>query len=165
MRTADVINIIALIIVPILAVVLGRWLQDRVDRRKDKMRIFTTLMTDRLYPWSKEGVEALNCIDIVFANEKAVRDAWKDLRERYNVTPPLSPNQSIGINQAQCKLLEAIANSLGYKDKITWEDIQNPYVPIGLARQKEMQEAYNTNVLQIMQSMSDSMGKTGTHMD
>lgn len=30
---ADVINIIALIIVPILAVVLGRWLQDRVDRR------------------------------------------------------------------------------------------------------------------------------------
>ena len=73
MTVAEVLNLITLIIIPIFAVALGRWLQDIADKHKDKMRIFTTLMTDRLYPWSKDGVEALNCIDIVFADDKAVR--------------------------------------------------------------------------------------------
>ena len=39
-----------------------------------------------------------------------------------------------------------MANSLGYKDKITWETIQNPYMPVGMAQQieaqKNMQQAY-----------------------
>lgn len=156
MTVTEILNLLALIIIPIFAVALGRWLQDIADKRKDKMRIFTTLMTDRLYPWSKEGVEALNCIDIVFADDKAVRLAWKDLKERYNVSE-LTPNQVVGINHAQCRLLEAIANSLGYRDKITWEDIQSPYVPVGLARQKEMQESYNTNMIQIMKNLKENM--------
>ena len=50
------------------------------------------------------------------------------------------------IENAQYKLLEAMANSLGYKDKITWETIQNPYMPVGMAQQieaqKNMQQAY-----------------------
>lgn len=39
-----------------------------------------------------------------------------------------------------------MANLLGYKDKITWETIQNPYVPVGMAQQietqKNMQQVY-----------------------
>ena len=38
--------------------------------------------------------------------------------------------------------------SLGYKDKVTWETIQNPYVPDGMIRQwqeqAKSQQAYNT---------------------
>ena len=41
---------------------------------------------------------------------------------------------------------DAIANALGYKNKITWETIQNPYMPDGMARQietqKNMQQVY-----------------------
>lgn len=36
-----------------------------------------------------------------------------------------------------------MANSLGYKDKITWETIQNPYVPVGMAQQIETQKICN----------------------
>ena len=41
-----------------------------------------------------------------------------------------------------------MAKSLGYKDKVTWETIQNPYVPDGMIRQwqeqAKSQQAYNT---------------------
>ena len=51
------------------------------------------------------------------------------------------------IQNAQYKLLETMANSLGYKNKVTWETIQNPYVPDGMIKQwKEQaksQQAYN----------------------
>ena len=43
-----VINILAIVIIPILAVYLGRSLQDKSERRKDKMQIFQCLMTRRI---------------------------------------------------------------------------------------------------------------------
>ena len=36
----DVLNIVAVILVPILAVVVGQKLQDRAQKRNDKMQIF-----------------------------------------------------------------------------------------------------------------------------
>ena len=33
---------------------------------------------------------------------------------------------------AQDKLLEAMAKSLGYKEQVTWDKIQNPYIPQGM---------------------------------
>ena len=58
----------------------------------------------------------------------------------------MSFHQLEKIKNAQYKLLEAMANSLGYKDKITWETIQNPYMPVGMAHQieaqKSMQQVY-----------------------
>ena len=76
------------------------------------MQIFKTLMTARIYGWTVDSVHALNIIDIVFANDKKVRDAWKDLNDKYHVTNP-NDAQLKKIEQAQYKLLEAIANSLG----------------------------------------------------
>ena len=44
-----------------------------------------------------------------------------------------------------------MANSLGYKDKVTWETIQNPYIPKGMLQQinerNQSQQAYNNLLL------------------
>lgn len=145
MEFKDILNLIAIIIIPIAAVLIAQWLQNRAEKRKDKMQIFKALMTSRIYGWTPESVNALNVIDIVFANDKSVRAAWKDLNDKYNVSDPDEQHLK-KIQLAQYKLLEAIANSLGYKDKITWETIQNPYMPVGMANQieaqKNMQQAY-----------------------
>ena len=37
-------------------------------------------------------------------------------------------------NEALYKLLENMADVLGYKNNVTWEDIQNPYVPEGMVK-------------------------------
>ena len=133
MECKDILNLIAIIIIPIVAVVIGQWLQNRSERRKDKMQIFKTLMTSRIYGWTQESVHCLNIIDIVFSNDKAVRNAWKDLHDKCCVQHP-DETQLRKIQNAQYKLLEVMAVSLGYKDKVTWETIQNPYIPDGMIR-------------------------------
>ena len=159
MKLAEILNLIAIIIIPIIAVLIGQWLQTRSEKRKDKMHIFKTLMTSRVYGWTQESVHCLNIIDIVFADDKKVRNAWKDLYDKYCVQNP-DESQLKKIETAQYKLLETMAVSLGYNDKVTWETIQNPYIPKGMLRQIEAQnqsqQAYNNLLLNMQQMMPQS---------
>ena len=154
MKLAEILNLIAIVIIPIIAVLIGQWLQTRSEKRKDKMHIFKTLMTSRVYGWTQESVYCLNIIDIVFADDREVRNAWKDLYDKYCVQNP-DESQLKKIETAQYKLLESMAVSLGYKDKVTWETIQNPYIPQGMLRQIETQnqsqQAYNKLLLNMQQ--------------
>lgn len=164
MEIRDVLNLIAIIVIPILAVLIGQWLQTRSEKRKDKMQIFKTLMTARIYGWTVDSVYALNVIDIVFANDKEVRATWKDLNDKYHVTNP-DETQLKKIEQAQYKLLEAISNSLGYKDKITWETIQNPYIPDGLRLQMEAQKQSQQAYLNVLNGMSRMIPENKTNSE
>ena len=128
-----IINLVALIAVPIIAVWVGQILQNRAAKRKDKMAIFQCLMTHRATGWVKpETVNALNSIDIVFYNDDDVRKCWADLFSKYNPSGSAQERYT-----AQCKLLEAMAKSIGYGKKITWETIQNPYLPEGIIQRME----------------------------
>ena len=155
MECKDILNLIAIIVIPIVAVLIGQHLQNRAEIRKDKMHIFKVLMTSRIYGWTQESVNCLNIIDIVFSDDENVRNAWKDLYDKYCVQNP-DETQLKKIQNAQYKLLDTMANSLGYKDKVTWETIQNPYIPEGMRRQQQeqaaSQQAYN-NLLFNMQHM------------
>ena len=150
MDCKDILNLMAIVIIPLVAIVVGQHLQNKAEIRKDKMHIFKVLMTSRIYGWTQESVHCLNIIDIVFADDKAVRVAWKDLYDKYCVENP-DGTQIKKIQNAQYKLLETMANSLGYKDKVTWETIQNPYVPKGMLQQinerNQSQQAYNNLLL------------------
>lgn len=161
MEINDILNLLAIIIIPIAAVLIGQHLQNRAEKRKDKMHIFKVLMTSRIYGWTQESVHCLNIIDIVFSDDEKVRNAWKDLFDKYCVQSP-DETQLKKIQNAQYKLLETMAKSLGYKDKVTWETIQNPYVPEGLRRQQQeqaaSQQAYNSILLN-MQHMIPQKNK------
>lgn len=69
----EIINLIALIVVPIAAVYIGQKLQDREQKRKDKIQIFKILMTSRIFGWTNDSVQAMNLIDVVFANSLGYR--------------------------------------------------------------------------------------------
>lgn len=129
--TMAIINAVAIIAIPIIAVVIGQKLQDRDHRRKDKLDIFKILMMNRCMGWSYESTRALNIIDIVFADDEDVRTKWG---EYYTLLCIQNPNemQKKQKQTAQDKLLEAMAKSLGYKDQVTWDKIQNPYIPQGM---------------------------------
>ena len=131
MYIIQIVNIAALIIVPLLSVCIAHWLHVKSEKRKDKMAIFKTLMTSRIYGWTNESVNALNIIDIVFADDKAVCSAWKKYYEMLCVQNP-DKKKIDEIQLAQYKLLETMASALGYKDVITWEAVQKPYRPRGM---------------------------------
>lgn len=159
MNCNDILNLIAIIVIPIVAVLIGQHLQNRAEIRKDKMQIFKALMTSRIYGWTQESVHCLNIIDIVFSDDEKVRKAWKDLYDKYCVQNP-DEAQLKKIQDAQYTLLETIAESLGYKDKVTWKTIQNPYIPKGLLQQLESQsksqQAYNSILLNMQQMIPQS---------
>ena len=129
-----VINVLAIIIIPIAAVFVSQRLQSESEKRKDKMQIFQCLMTKRITGWAgMDAVNALNTIDIVFSDCEPVRKQWAVLLSKYRRDVTAQEQY-----REQCKLLELMANDLGYKDKITWDIIQNPYYPEGLAKQIEI---------------------------
>lgn len=149
-------NIIALVAVPIIAVWVGQLLQDRASKRKDQMAIFQCLMTHRATGWANQNaVNALNTLDIAFANNKDVRECWADLRSKYK------PNYSTQeITTAQCKLLESMAKALGYGNKITWETIQNPYLPDGLVQYMENSAKYEKGQLAMADFVMNMIGNS-----
>lgn len=154
----DVLNLIAIIIAPIAAVLIGQWLQNRSERRKDKLDIFKSLMIAR-NGWSSESVRALNIIDIVYADDTNVRMRWKEYYDRLCIENP-SDTDLKKIKTAQEKLLEAMAVSLGYKDTVTWETIQNSYVPKGMIEAEQMQREYQNGQLawaKLAESFNNSM--------
>ena len=138
-----IINILAIIIVPIAAVFVGQKLQSYSQRRTDKLEIFKALMMNRGLAWNVESVRALNVIDIVFSDDDTVRARWKEYYRQLCIQEPndMQLKQKL---EAQDKLLEAMAKSLGYEKQVTWETIQNPYTPRGmLDAMQQQQNIYN----------------------
>ena len=86
---------------------------------------------------AEESVEALNMIDVAFYDSKGVREAWKEFNDATNL--PDSPTKNRTIMDKHLRLLEVIAEEIGYKN-ICWEDIKRYYYPIGLS-DKRQQEA------------------------
>ncbi len=152
----DYINIAAIILAPIVAVIVGQKLQDRARKRQDKMKIFKTLMTNRLYGWNDASVHALNIIEIVFADDEKVRTQWKAYYDKLCVGNPTKEDFK-KIETEQCKLLEEIAKSLGYENKITWETIQNPYIPKGMVNSMMQQQQFQNGQLEIMELMKSML--------
>ena len=133
-----VLNLIAVLLIPVVAVIVGQYLQERAQKRKDKMQIFQCLMTRRITGWAAlEAVNAINSIDIVFTDNKEIRTQLGIWRSKCKKDVAREEQY-----REQCKLLELMANDLGYKDKITWDIIQNPYFPEGLARQLESNDQF-----------------------
>ena len=161
MSLLEVVNVVAIIISPIIAVLITQWLQFTLEKRKDKMNVFKTLMTARVYGWTVDSVNALNVIDVVFVNDNKVRKAWKDLYEKYSVVNP-DEQHLRKIEQAQYKLLEEMAFSLGYKNKITWETIQNPYMPVGMKQQLDMQRQSQLAYTSLLTGMNQVLPKEAT---
>lgn len=60
MELKDILNLIAIFIIPVVAVIVGQHLQNRAEIRKDKMHIFKVLMTSRIYGWTQESVHCMN---------------------------------------------------------------------------------------------------------
>jgi hypothetical protein len=72
-----VINIIAIILGPIIAVIITLIYQTYKEKRDSKTRLFLTLMAHReSFPPSFAWVESLNLIDVVFVKHPKVVQLW-----------------------------------------------------------------------------------------
>jgi len=141
MGVNDWLIIIAIIIGPILAVQIQKFVEDAKERKERKMKVFKSLMATRAAPLSPSHVEALNMIDIEFYDSREVREKWRLLLDNFENYPQDlgDPAYQTKLNlcsqksaELLCDLLYEMARSLGYDfDKV--HIMRSAYIPKGYA--------------------------------
>jgi hypothetical protein len=72
------VNILAILLSPVVAVMVTVLLQSRREKRNQKLWIFNALIATRHSPIVDENVRALNMIDVVFHDSARVRQLWHE---------------------------------------------------------------------------------------
>ncbi len=141
METNDIIMIGAVIIAPILAVQVQKYLEKIRENRNRKIRLFYTLMSTRTSRLSLDHVQSLNLIDLEFYGTKfffckfrrkkykEVINSWKKYHDHLN-TPYEPNNWTNESDRLFVSLLFSMSIALGYD----YDEVQlkrSAYAPIG----------------------------------
>lgn len=159
-----VIGIANAFVAALLSVIIAHLLQNKAKKREDKMRILLDLMVSRIYGWTLQVVNSMNIIDVVFADSKAVKNAWHKFFDLCKIKDP-SGEQCKDIEKARNKLIEEIGKNLGYKDKLTWDEIQSAYLPKGLAENLKNQQDFQNIQLQLGKMMISTQAQNPSSND
>ncbi len=117
---SDWIMICAVLLAPVIAVQVQKWMENFREDKSRKLLIFKSLMSTRATSLSNEHVQSLNMIDLEFNNKKYsnVTSAWKTYLDHLNSYP--RDNESLQPVWADkridflAKLLQEMGHSLGY---------------------------------------------------
>lgn len=141
MTISDWLVILAIIIAPILAVQIQKFIENKKENKTRKMQIFRTLMATRATPLYPQHVEALNMIDIEFFKNKKITEAWKVLLDNFANYPKDTKDKNYQVQLNSCMekssdllvdLLYEMAKSLNYSfDKVHLK--RGAYIPKGHA--------------------------------
>lgn len=143
----------AVLIGPIIAVRLTRYLDDKKEERGRKVQVFKTLMATRSYTVSWDHVVALNRIDLEFEKNnkkgKAVIDAWKaylDLLSDKGMPPDQWAVKRVDL---LVELLHKMAQVLGYDFDKT--HIKNSsYSPVAHGNIEDEQKALRVGLIEVL---------------
>jgi len=146
--------IVAVLLGPIIAVRLTRFLDDLKEVRERKLWVFKTLMATRAYTIAPAHVEALNRIDLEFKpkmkHEKKVLEAWREYLDLLGAKN-LSPEQwDVKRVDLLVELLYHMGQSLSYDFDKT--QIRNgTYSPVAHGRIEEQHEAIRQGIVELME--------------
>lgn len=146
-------QVVSVAIVPIIVWFIGVKYQDRKTKKEAQLKLFLVLMANRQKnPISLEWVDALNSIDVVFQDNKRVRQAWREYLDSLNQKSAHFENQ----NSYKLDLLSEMAESLGYK-QLKQTEIDRFYSPVYFSSQQSRQEIlYNETLRVLMRSKSEA---------
>lgn len=156
----SICQIVAVTIIPIVVWVGGAKFQDRKAKKDAKLRLFLTLMANRKTTFiQKEKVDALNLIDVVFQDDKRVRNAWKSYLDSLN---PLSSNFQNN-NSYALDLLSEMAISLGYNE-LKQTEIDRFYEPQQFVNDGNLKSNLANEELRVLKA-SKSCGESLSEQD
>lgn len=124
---------LAIFLGPLAGVLFTFWFQSRKDRDGQKHRLFLTLMGERKgLVISKSMAEALNSIDVVFADRPKIKALW----HKYYGLLSLPPGEERV--HTWLEILAAMAEDLRYSH-ISQTDLDKFYIPQGHVDDLEFQ--------------------------
>jgi hypothetical protein len=116
---------------------LKRKNDDANERKRLKMWIFSTLMQERAYLATIDGVRALNLIDVVFRDAGNVREAWANLFLAYSTDSKVPEHAK---DERLRNMLKEMAADIGIADKLRGDDLGRVYYPQAIAEEEELRQ-------------------------
>src|SRR3974390_1124226 len=146
LETRDIVTVIALILGPVLAVLITFWYQRRRQKYDAKERLFSVLMANRkANPPTFEWANALNLIDVVFADNRDVVEKWHEV---YNIV--IQPQFNLGQwGHTYIDLLSKMASTLGYR-RLQQTDIDRFYAPQAHGTQASLTQEMQIELLRVL---------------
>lgn len=142
------ITALAIVLGPLAGVVFTLWFQKRKERRDAQHRLFFTLMAHRRSnPPTFDWANALNLIDVVFADNREVVGLW---HQHYDLLCQDPVNWHLA-DAKYLDLLAAIGRSLGYKD-LSQTDISKFYSPRAHGNQAQLATETQTELLRVLKA-------------
>ena len=123
---------LAIFLGPLAGVVFTIWFQSRKERKNAKLQLFLILMSERKSSVSQQVAQALNKIDVVFSDNKEVKNLWHEYYALLHL-PPAEPRAHKWL-----ELLAAMAADLHYS-RLSQLDLDKFYVPQGHVDDAEFQ--------------------------
>ncbi len=155
MTISDSLMILAVLLAPLIAVQVQKWLEHHREIREKKLNIFKTLMATRASTISPSHVQALNMIDLEFDDKKykEVKIAWKTYLDHLGNFPkddekaqPVWSNKMVDL---LAKLLQEMGKSLGYDfDEVHIK--KGIYSPEGHARVEDENNLLRRGLLRLI---------------
>ena len=125
MKTSETINLIAILVGPILAVLISVWLTNRKQSRDQKIIVLRMLLSTRHLPSDPGFSVAINLVPVEFNEAKPVMASYKDFIQA--VQNPANSHPDVPALQSNptkvTKLIYEIARHLGFDIRET--DIQH----------------------------------------
>lgn len=142
----SICQIVAVAIVPFVVWILGNLWQRKKSKEDAKMSLFLTLMANRKsVVITKEWVDALNQIDVVFQDDKKVRKAWREYFDSLDEKSQYNKDRESFL----LDLLSEMANALGYKD-LRQTEIARFYNPQAFSNQQQTVTLLNNELIRVL---------------
>lgn len=142
-----------------LAETLRRTGENVSEQRRMKLYIFTTIMQERARTWSADCVRAFNLIDVVFAANQKVRDAWASCLASYDGARAVPAHEQETRLHA---LLREIALDLGMSENLRLDDFARVYYPTALLEENRLQDLQRRTALAQLQGGASPSANTAT---
>lgn len=147
----------AILLGPILAVFITRFVDSYRAAKERRLEIFRTLMRTRLTPVHPDHVGALNLVELEFIGYKAVIEAWRTYLQSLAVPSNIDGNIQEKRSRQLTVLLSKMADSLGIKVS-QMEILNGNYLPQGWIDDDQQQRVMRMLLTSVLS------GRTALHV-
>ena len=139
----------AIALSPTVAVGITLWYQGRSQKYNAKHNLFVTLMAYRKsFPPTLEWANALNLIDVIYADHSKVVSLWHDVYSILTAPPPISWEEQ---RHKYLDLLSEMGKVLGYR-ALQQTDIDKFYSPQAHGNATQLSYEIQTEFLRVLKS-------------
>lgn len=144
MESKDYLTVAATLLSPFIAVFANNLVERYKERRRERIRLYETLMLNRMTPLNSDRIRALNSIDFVFCRkwnrkDENVRTKWKELHDSYTTIAPDDIRQQKW-KDLNCSLLVAMAKAVGRKIDSVYVDKGAYYPQVHVDTENDLHE-------------------------